>query len=133
MGSLFTYLIHGLINLCCELCASRDIQLFIDADWVGSLVDRRSISGYCTFLWGNLVAWRSKKKNVVSRSSVETELRASTLGTYEGRGLRMFVEELVLEVGHVKEFYDNNVTISIVHNPVHHDMIKHVEIDDQTC
>ena len=41
----------------------------------------------------------------------------------------MFVEELVLEVGHVKEFYDNNATISIVHNPLHHDMIKHVEID----
>ena len=51
--------------------ASQDIQLFTDADWASSPVDRRSISGYCTFLWGNLVTWRSKKQNVVSQSSAE--------------------------------------------------------------
>ena len=41
----------------------------------------------------------------------------------------MFVEELVLEVGPAKEFGNNNATISIIHNPLHHDRIKHVEID----
>ena len=41
----------------------------------------------------------------------------------------MFVEELVLGVeGHVK-VCDNIATISIIHNPIHHDRIKHVEID----
>ncbi|RDX58666.1 hypothetical protein CR513_61998, partial [Mucuna pruriens] len=29
----------------------------------------------------------------------------------------------------IKLFYDNNSTISIVHNPVQHDMTKHIEID----
>ncbi|XP_048235664.1 uncharacterized mitochondrial protein AtMg00810-like [Ricinus communis] len=36
-----------------------------------SIIDRRSTSGYCTFVWGNLVTWRSKKHNVVARSSAE--------------------------------------------------------------
>nr|CAN73928.1 hypothetical protein VITISV_013262 [Vitis vinifera] len=38
----------------------------------------RSTFGYCTFLGGNLVTWRSKKHNVVARSSVEAEFRAMT-------------------------------------------------------
>ena len=68
-------------------------------------------------------------KNVISRSSAEAELRVAALGTCEGLWLRMFVEELVLEVGLVKEFCDNNATISIIHNPVNHNRIKRVEID----
>jgi len=29
-----------------------------------------STSGYCSFVGGNLVTWRSKKQNVVARSNV---------------------------------------------------------------
>ncbi|CAL8152358.1 unnamed protein product [Prunus armeniaca] len=39
------------------------------ADWIGSITDRRSTSGYFTFVGGNLVTFQSKKQNVVSRSS----------------------------------------------------------------
>ena len=37
------------------------LEAYTDADYAGSLVDRRSTIGYCTFLGGNLVTWRSKK------------------------------------------------------------------------
>jgi hypothetical protein len=37
------------------------IEAYTDADWAGSIMDRRSTSGYCTFVGGNLVTWRSKK------------------------------------------------------------------------
>ena len=37
------------------------IEAFADADWAGSPDDRRSTSGYCTLVGGNLVTWRSKK------------------------------------------------------------------------
>ncbi|KAK0606996.1 hypothetical protein LWI29_007530 [Acer saccharum] len=47
------------------------VEVFTDADWVGSVTDRRSTSGYCTFVGGNLVTWRSKKQGVVARSSAE--------------------------------------------------------------
>ena len=39
----------------------RNVEVFTDVDWAGSLTDQRSTTGYCTLVWGNLVTWRSKK------------------------------------------------------------------------
>ncbi|KAA0052231.1 putative mitochondrial protein [Cucumis melo var. makuwa] len=67
------------IDFNCKLGNSDD-QVPVDKEQyqrlVGSVIDRKSTSGYCTFVWGNLVTWRSKKQSVVVRSNVElnTEL-----------------------------------------------------------
>ena len=34
---------------------NQDVQIYSDADWVGSVIDYRSTSGYCTYVRGNLV------------------------------------------------------------------------------
>ena len=49
------------------------LECFTDADWVGSKEDMRFISGYCVFVGGNIVSWKSKKQSVVSRSSAESK------------------------------------------------------------
>ena len=41
------------------------LAIYTDADFAGSPLDRWSTTGYCTFLRGNLVSWRSKKQNLV--------------------------------------------------------------------
>ncbi|KAA0051242.1 retrotransposon protein, putative, unclassified, expressed [Cucumis melo var. makuwa] len=43
----------------------KTIEAYTDSDWAGSVVDRKSTSDYCTFVWDNLVIWRSKKQSVV--------------------------------------------------------------------
>ena len=53
------------------------------ADYAILVVDRRSTSGYCTFLGGSLITWRSKKQKVVARSSVEAEFHAMSHGICE--------------------------------------------------
>lgn len=49
-----------------------EVTIFTDADWTGSVSDRRLSSGYCTYVCGNLVTWRSKIKNqsVVSQTRI---------------------------------------------------------------
>ncbi|KAE8662927.1 putative kinase [Hibiscus syriacus] len=79
--------------------ANRSIEVYTDAYWAGAINDRRSTSGYCSYVSGNLVTWRSKKQSVVARSSAEAEYRALSQA------------------------------VNIAHNPVHHDRTKHVEID----
>ena len=56
------------------------VEIYTDADWAGSVNDRRSISGYCSFVGENLVTWRSKKQNMVARNSAEAEFKAVTHG-----------------------------------------------------
>jgi hypothetical protein len=51
------------------------INGYTDADWAGSISDRKSTSGYFMFVGGNLVTWRSKKQKVVSLSKAEVEFR----------------------------------------------------------
>jgi hypothetical protein len=50
-----------------------NIEGFTNVDWAGSIEDRRFTSGYFTFMGGILVTWRSKKQEVVARSSAEAE------------------------------------------------------------
>ena len=70
-------------------------ECFTDADWTGSKEERRFTSGYCVFVGGNLVSWKSKKQSVVSQSSVEYEYRAMTQSTCE----IIWLHQLLAEVG----------------------------------
>ncbi|XP_050134388.1 uncharacterized protein LOC126610372 [Malus sylvestris] len=40
---------------------------YTNASWAGCKVDRKSTTGYWTFVGGNLVTWKSKKRNVTAR------------------------------------------------------------------
>ncbi|RVW63737.1 Retrovirus-related Pol polyprotein from transposon RE1 [Vitis vinifera] len=79
---------------------------------------------------GNLVTWRSKKQNVVARSSAEAEFRAVAHGICEIMRIRRLLEELKMTGSSLMKLYcDNRVAISVAHNPVLHDRTKHVEVD----
>ncbi|KAL6347322.1 hypothetical protein AAG906_016750 [Vitis piasezkii] len=53
------------VGLFFQRTTKKEIEIFLDANWVGSVTDRRSTSGYCSF-----------KQSVVARSSAEAEFRA---------------------------------------------------------
>ncbi|RVW36604.1 Retrovirus-related Pol polyprotein from transposon TNT 1-94 [Vitis vinifera] len=108
----------------------QSIEVYTDADWAGAVDDRRSTSGYFTFVGGNLVTWKSKKQNVVARSSAEAEFRGMALGLCEALWLRLLLQDLgYLSRQPIRLFCDNKAACDIAHNPVQHDRTKHVEVD----
>lgn len=91
--------------------------------------DRRSTFGFCTFIGGNLVTWRSRKQNVVARSSVEAEFKATAQGICELICLKILLSELRVVTSETMKLYSNNkAAINIANNPVHHDRTKHVKL-----
>ncbi|GAV62321.1 LOW QUALITY PROTEIN: hypothetical protein CFOL_v3_05845 [Cephalotus follicularis] len=107
-----------------------DLVAYSDVDWAGSASDHRSTTGYCTFVGGNLVSWRSKKQTTVARSSTVTPRGTGVTHT---TAELMWLRSLLLEMGllvskPMKMFCDNQTVIYIASNPVYHERTKH-EVD----
>jgi hypothetical protein len=51
--------------------SSLDLIGFLDADFVGYGIDRKSTSGTCHFLGLSLVCWSSQKQYSVAQSTIE--------------------------------------------------------------
>ena len=104
--------------------------MFSDAPWAGSKADRRSTSSYCVFVIDNLVSWKSKKQNVVSRLNVESKYRSIAQSVCE----IIWIYQLLIQVGlkasvPAKLQCDNKTALHIVTNPIFHEQTMHIEID----
>ena len=106
-----------------------DLILYIDFDYAGSLIDHRFVMGYNTILVGNLVTWRSEKQSVISKSSKKAEFGAMSSGIEEVLWIHGILKDLKITGEPIKVFCDKKFAISIAHDPIYYDWIKHVNID----
>src|ERR1039457_7403798 len=83
---------------------SNNICGYSDADWAGSF-DRKSTTGFCTFVVGNLVTWKSKKQNVVVRSSTEAEYRAMASTTSELVWIKQLLKDMGINIDQPMKMY----------------------------
>lgn len=127
--------LKGTVGLGLFYPSNSDLRLkvFTDADWNSCQDTRRSTSGLCTFLGGSVISWKSKKQDVVSRSSAESEYRAMALATCEIAWLvKLLAEFQVPSSQPVPLFCDSTAAIQIANNDVFHERTKHVENDCHT-
>jgi len=59
------------------------LQVFVDSDWAGDRVDRKSILGFVVMFEGGAVSWGSKKQTSVALSTVEAEFIAASTAVKE--------------------------------------------------
>ncbi|KAG7599419.1 Integrase catalytic core [Arabidopsis suecica] len=110
--------------------SNTEIVGYCDADYAGDRLDRRSTTGYCTFIGGNLVTWKTKKQKVVSCSSAESEYRAMKQLTNELTWLKALLKDFGIEQDTpITMHCDNKAAIYIASNSVFHERTKHIEVD----
>ncbi|KAL2325560.1 hypothetical protein Fmac_024618 [Flemingia macrophylla] len=110
--------------------SSLHLKAFSDSDWAGYVDSRYSITGFSIYLSHSLVSWKSKKQQIVSRSSSEAEYRALASTTCELQWLIYLLEDLrVPFIRPALLFCDNQSAIHIASNQVFHKRTKYIDID----
>ena len=74
------------------------MKAFSDSDWAGAKDERRSIAGYCVYLNGCLISWKSRGQKLVTLSSTEAEYVAVSEACTDIKFIKMIMEFLELEV-----------------------------------
>nr|GEX05973.1 ribonuclease H-like domain, reverse transcriptase, RNA-dependent DNA polymerase [Tanacetum cinerariifolium] len=54
-----------------------DLEAYLDSDYVGANLDRKSTTGGCQFLGRRLISWQCKKQTIVATSTTEAEYVAA--------------------------------------------------------
>ena len=102
---------------------------YTDADWAGSISDRKSTSGGCYSLGSAMISWFSRKQSSVALSTAEAEYIAACSASCEAIWLRKLLSGLFnLELDTTVILCDNQSCIKMTENPVFHDRSKHIEI-----
>jgi len=106
----------------------RVLEGYADAD--GSMAeDRRAITGYAFLIDGGAVSWSSKRQEIVSLSTTESEYVAATHGMKEALWLRSLLSEVF---GPIKPpttlFSDNQAAIALTRDHQYHARTKHIDV-----
>jgi hypothetical protein len=100
------------------------------ADMDGSMAEnRRAISGYAFLIDSGAVSWSSKKQELVSLSTTESEYIVATHGMKEVLWLQSLLEDTFAPVQKPTTlFLDNQSTITLTKDHRYHVRTKHIDV-----
>jgi Reverse transcriptase (RNA-dependent DNA polymerase) len=106
----------------------RVLEGYADAD--GSMAeDRRAITGYVFLINGGTVSWSSKRQEIVSLSTTESEYVAATHDMKEALWLHSLLSETFgLITAPTTLFSDNQAAIALTRDHQYHSRTKHIDV-----
>ena len=106
------------------------IDCYVDADWAGDHLDRKSTSGYVIRLYGNVIGWKSKKQRCVTKASTYAEYVALSEAVSELMSIReiMKIFNVNLDDNPVKIYEDNSEVVSIAKHGNFTKNSKHIKV-----
>ena len=105
-----------------------DLVGYTDSDWVGSVDDRKSTSGYVFHMGSGAISWASKKHLIVALSTAEAEYVAATAVVCQEIWMKRMLRSLCQEkTKGTVIFCDNSSAIALSKNYVFHKRMKHID------
>jgi hypothetical protein len=123
--------LKGIIDCGLSYEGDRDFTLsgYTNADWSGSVSDRKSTSGCCFILGSAMILWQSRKQSNISLITVEAEYIVACSSSYEAIWLQKLLTGLFdLEMEATMILCDNQSCIKMTENHAFHDRSKHIDI-----
>lgn len=105
------------------------LDCFVDSDWAGDIIDRKSTTGYIIRLFGNVILWKSKKQNCVTKSSTFAEYIALSEAVTEIKFLICLINDVFTQICKpVKIYEDNSGAVAIAKYGNFTKNSKHIEV-----
>jgi hypothetical protein len=101
---------------------------YLNSDYAGCKVGRRSTSGACQLLGRSLVSWSSKKQNRVALSTAEAEYIATNSCCAQILWMKAILNDFEIKFKNVLLLCDNESAIKLTNNPVQHARTKHIDV-----
>ncbi|KAG8976249.1 hypothetical protein FRC05_004499 [Tulasnella sp. 425] len=104
-------------------------KTYTDSDFAGDKENGKSTNGYIVKVGTGAVSWASKLQGVIAKSSTEAEFYGASFAGTEIKWLRNLLQELGYSFPKPSPlFVDNQSTIQVLNDAVHHSRMKHIPV-----
>jgi len=112
-----------------ETKSQLQVHGYMDVDWAGNVLERRSTSGFMFSFGSGAISWNSKKQPTVTLSNTEAEYRGAIIVACE----IVWLQKLLSDLGQLMDvpvviYCDNISNILLANNLVYHVRTKHIEV-----
>lgn len=85
------------------------LDCYVDADWAGDALDRKSTTGYVIRLFGNVIYWKSRKQKSVTKASTFAEYVALSEAVSELKFIKELLKTFNVKLTSPIDIYEDNL------------------------
>ena len=84
------------------------LDCYVDADWAGDNLDRKSTTGFIIRFFGNVIYWKTKKQSSVTKSSTSAEYVALSEAVSEIKFIKGLINDFKIKIDLPIKIYEDN-------------------------